>query len=134
VKKLLPERLGDEIFSKFDYAIARIMETGQAFASKQFPNFALKEAYFTFKAIKSDMVGKEHQVQMHIRYEINGTFDIDVYIDPKDFAKMSREMVNELGRVDIPIEKRADYRLFEVRYFHEGQLVHSSLIMVRKNA
>lgn len=132
MKKLLPERLGSEVFSKFDYAIGRVMETGEAFTSKQFPNFALKEAYFTFKAIKSDTVGKEHQVQMHIRYEINGTFDIDVYIDPKDFTKATSEMISEMKRIDIPIEKRADYRLFEVRYFHEGQLIHSSLIVVRR--
>jgi len=135
VKKILPKKIGDEIFSKFDYCIMRTMESGLIYASKQFPNFELKEAWFTFKAIKSDMIGKAHQVQMHIRYEADGeTFDLDVYVDPKDFVKATSKMTDELKHLNIPIEKRAEYMPYEVRYYHERKLIHHSTIWVRKNA
>lgn len=82
--KQLPQRTGSEKFINVRYALARYMENKKILASSK-----EQEVFLTVKPI---IVGKENQVQLHLRFKDNGlsdTLDIDFYLLPEEFKRLS---------------------------------------------
>jgi hypothetical protein len=103
------------------------METGEAFPSQQFP----EDAWFTAKLVESAVPGSPYQLHIHIRYPLadGNTLDIDTYVQPAEFRKMSREVEEELKRFNLMTWRCAE--TFTVRYFHNKKLIHESEIQAR---
>lgn len=84
--KVLPERVGREVFLPVDYLILRLLKGKAAFKTKQ----GAKGTLFSVKKVKEKNLPVQYQ--LHVRFEgkdfwsgAEDVIDFDVYIDAEEF-------------------------------------------------
>lgn len=124
-KKILPQKIGSEIWHKMDYGIFRAMETGKAYVSKQDGGF------ITVKPIKER--GLPEQLQFHVRFkdQYGEVQDLDAYVDLSFVRELERVIETwrkEGVRCDI---ETAPYAV--VKYLYRGELVRVRGLRLNRN-